>query len=131
MSGFVYDIKEKAKMNTNFREVVETGKDTQIVIMSLLPNEDIGEEVHPKNDQVLYLVEGEGKAVLDDEAMLFREGDMVLVKAGTKHNFINTGEKDMKIITLYSPPAHMKGTIHKTKQDAQKEETGYAHTSYL
>ncbi|MCL5784986.1 MAG: cupin domain-containing protein [Patescibacteria group bacterium] len=123
MVGLIQDIKEKAKENTYFRQVLETGEHTQIVIMSIPPKGEIGEEVHPDSDQVLYLVEGEGEVVLNDEKSPYREGDIVLVRAGTKHNFINTGMEDLKIITTYSPPHHPAGTVHKTKEEA--DHAGY------
>lgn len=123
MKGFIEDIKEKAKENTYFRQVLETGAHTQVVVMSIPAGGEIGEEVHPDNDQILYLVEGQGKAVLGDELSPFNEDDLVVVHAGTQHNFINTGSKDMKIITTYSPPHHPDGTIHKTKAEA--DEAGY------
>jgi mannose-6-phosphate isomerase-like protein (cupin superfamily) len=88
--------------------------------MSIPPGGDIGEETHADTDQVLYLVNGEGKVVLNGEKHTFKKHDLVLVNAGTKHNFINTGEEDMKIITMYSPPHHPPGTIHKTKADAEQ-----------
>lgn len=122
MNGFIDNIEEKARKNTNFREVIETGKNVQIVLMSIPVGEDIGEEVHKDSDQILYLVEGEADAVIEHELKPFMELDMILVPAGTKHNFINTGEMDLKIITTYSPPHHPPGTIHKTKEDA----LGYA-----
>lgn len=118
MQGLIKDIKEKAKENSYFRQVLETGSHTQVVIMSIPMGGEIGEEVHKDNDQVLYLVEGEGKAVLNGEETDYQEGDLVLVRAGTKHNFLNTGNKDLKIITTYSPPHHPQGTIHKTKEEA-------------
>lgn len=123
MNGFVEDIKEKAKQNTYFRQVLESGQHTQVVIMSIPPGGKIGEEVHLDNDQVLYLVKGKGKVVLDGEEKSFRSGDLVLVKAGTMHDFVNTGSEDLKIITTYSPPHHPAGTIHKTKAEA--DQAGY------
>lgn len=120
--NFIADIKEKARGNSYFRQVLATGKNTQIVLMSIKPGEDIGKEVHPETDQVLYFVEGKGKAVLDGEEHNFDEDDVVLVKAGTEHNFTNTGENDLKIITAYSPPHHPEGTIHKTKKEAEAAE---------
>lgn len=122
MIGLIKNINEKAKNNTYFRQVLESGKKTQIVIMSIPVNGEIGMEVHEDSDQILYFVEGFGKAILNDKEENFEEGDIVLVRAGTKHNFINTGDIDMKIITTYSPPHHPQGTIHKTKTDAEKAE---------
>lgn len=118
MKGFVSKIEDRAEQNTNFRQVLETGEHTQVVIMSIPPTGEIGEEVHSDTDQVLYIVEGEGKAILDGEETSFREEDLFLVRAGTKHNFLNTGDEDLKIITTYSPPHHPDGTIHRTKAEA-------------
>ncbi len=112
------DIAKQALENTYFRRVLATGKHTQVVIMSIAAGEDIGEEVHPDNDQVLYLVGGRGKVVLNGQEQAFEIGDVVLVPAGTRHNFITDGQKAMKIITAYSPPHHPDGTIHRTKAEA-------------
>lgn len=120
MKNLIKNIKEKAKQNTYFREVLETGEKTQIVIMSIPAGGEIGMEVHEDSDQVIYLVDGRGEVILDDEKEVFEKGDIVLVREGTKHNFINTGNEDLKIITTYSPPHHPQGTIHKNKADAQK-----------
>lgn len=114
----INDILNQSKDNEFFRHVLATGKNTQVVIMSIPPGGEIGEEVHPDNDQVLYLVEGAGQVVLDGQASDYNAGDLVLVPAGTKHNFITKGEAAMKIITTYSPPHHPDGTIHKTKAEA-------------
>lgn len=118
----IKDILSKCQQNTYFRQVLATGPHSQVVIMSINPGEDIGEETHPDNDQVLYLVAGRGKAVLNHEETDYSAGDLVLVPAGTLHNFVNSGGEDLKIITTYSPPHHPDGTIHKTKQDAEKAE---------
>jgi len=115
----IKDILAKCRQNSYFRQVLATGPNTQVVIMSIKPGEDIGEETHPDNDQVLYLVEGSGKVALDHQESEYSAGDLVLVPAGTLHNFINTGDMDLKIITTYSPPHHPDGTVHKTKAEAQ------------
>jgi mannose-6-phosphate isomerase-like protein (cupin superfamily) len=122
MKGTIDNIEQKAKDNTYFREVLETGKNTQVVVMSIPPNTDIGMEIHSDNDQVLYLVEGEGKVILNGEEKPFRKGDLVLVNAGVEHNFTTVGNIPMKIITTYSPPHHPEGTIHKTKEEAEASE---------
>jgi len=122
MKGLVKAIKQRAIDNTYFREVLETGENTQVVIMSIPPGGEIGEEVHDKEDQVLYFVAGEGEIILEGETQAIEEGDIVLVHKGTKHNFKNTGLEDLKIITTYSPPHHPVGTIHKTKEEADKAE---------
>lgn len=119
MKGVIEDITSKAITNEYFRQVLETGKNTQVVIMSIPANSEIGSETHNENDQVLFLVEGEGKIVLDGQEKPFRKGDLVLVNAGVEHNFITVGSTPMKIITTYSPPHHPEGTIHKTKEEAE------------
>jgi len=120
MKGLVKAIKQRALDNTYFRQVLETGANTQIVIMSIPPGGEIGEEVHDKEDQVLYFVAGSGEAILEGETQSIEEGDIVLVHKGTRHNFKNTGLEDLKIITTYSPPHHPEGTVHKTKEEADK-----------
>ena len=112
-----------AKENDNFRKVVETGNHSQVVLMSLLPKEDIGEEVHDENDQILIFVEGEGKAVIGGEESPIKEGDLFLVKSGTKHNFINTNsDSPLKLYTVYSPAHHPSDRVQKTKAQAMAEE---------
>ena len=119
MSGYTTNIEEKTLQNENFREVLYTAQHSQLVVMSLLPNEDIGEEVHEIVDQFLRIEEGEGKAVLNGEEHVLTDGSAVVVPAGTKHNIINTSsEKKLKLYTIYSPAHHKDGTIHQTKQDA-------------
>lgn len=120
MIGLIKNIVEKAKQNTYFRQVLETGENTQVVIMCIPPNGEIGMEVHEKEDQVLYFVEGRGEAILNNEKSAVEKGDIVLVRKGTNHNFVNTGDIDLKIITTYSPPHHPSSTIHKTKEEADK-----------
>jgi len=122
MLGHIQNIEQKAKENSFFRQVLETGEHTQIVIMSIPPNSDIGMETHQDNDQVLYLVDGEGKVILNGQEEPFKKGDIVLVRAGTEHNFETVGTTPMKIITTYSPPHHPDGTVHKTKEEAEAAE---------
>lgn len=119
----VNDIIEQAKTNENFRKVLATGDHTQVVIMSIPPDGEIGEEVHPDNDQVLLLVEGSGSAILDGKEQPFEEGDLVLVPAGTLHNF-TAGKDGLKVVTTYSPPHHPEDTVHKTKAEADAAEAG-------
>lgn len=118
----IKNIDKLAKENSNFRKVLETGENTQIVVMSIPVGGEIGEEVHNENDQVLYVVDGEGKVVIEGADEPFVVGDMILVKKGTRHNFVNSGDRELKIITIYSPPHHPDGTIHATKEDADKAE---------
>ncbi len=112
------NLTQQAKDNGSFRHVLATGEHTQVVVMSIPAGGDIGEEVHTDTDQILYLVEGSGQVILEGEAADFGVGDLVLVTAGTRHNFKTVGETAMKIITAYAPPHHPDGTIHKTKADA-------------
>lgn len=116
--GRIANIKQQAVDNEYFRQVLATGKHTQIVVMHIPAGGEIGEETHPDNDQVLYLVAGKGSVYLDDQSSEYNEGDVVLVPAGVRHNFVADGNQPMKIITTYSPPHHPDGTIHKTKAEA-------------
>ncbi len=119
---FAEDIKKLTKENTNFRKVLHTGQHSQIVAMSIPVSGDIGEEVHPNTDQMLFLVKGECEAMLNGEKRLVEEHDVVFVPAGTTHNFKNTGDEDLKLFTVYAPPEHPDGTVHKTKEEAGKAE---------
>jgi len=120
MDGLVKGIEHQAKQNEYFRRVLATGEHTQVVIMSIPSGGEIGLEAHPDNDQVLYLVEGAGKVILNGKESSFEAGDLVLVKSGVKHNFVTVGKNPMKIITTYSPPHHPVGTVHKTKEEADR-----------
>ena len=119
---FHKDIKELTKENLNFREVLETGEYAQLVVMNIPKGGEIGEEIHTKTDQILFLVDGEGEVILNDEVTPFKKHQAVYVKAGTKHNFKNTGETDLKLYTVYAPPAHKAGTVHKTFEEALADE---------
>jgi mannose-6-phosphate isomerase-like protein (cupin superfamily) len=107
--------------NNDYRQVLFTTNRTQLVLMSLKPGEEIGEEIH-KADQIIVCVAGEGEAVLNGEHSALTTGHVVVVPEGTKHNIINVGSRDLKIYTIYAPPQHKAGTIHKTKKDAESEE---------
>lgn len=122
MNDYISNLILQALDNEYFRNVLETGNAMQIVIMSLKPGEDIGAEVHEHVEQALICLSGSGKSVVDGEEHEYVSGDLVLVRAGREHNFINTGSKDMKILTIYSPPNHAEGTVHKTKAEAETKE---------
>ena len=120
MKGFVQDIESLTVNNDNFRRVLYTAKNCQLVLMSLKPGEEIGAEVHTL-DQFFRVEEGTGEAVLDDTRTKIRSGFAVLVPAGTNHNIINTGSVPMKIYTLYAPPNHRDGVVHHTRDDAEAD----------
>lgn len=120
--SFQVNIEKEAKENNFFRKVLYTGKHAQLVLMSLAPGEDIGEETHDTVDQFFYFVQGNGESVIEGKASSFVTGDAIFVPAGTLHNFRNTGTEALKLFTTYSPPNHPDGTIHKTKEDAEKAE---------
>lgn len=122
MTGFIINIEEKTKQNEYFREVLFTASHSQLVVMTLKPKEEIGEEVHTV-DQFLRIEVGVGKAILDGEEHEIKDGDAIVVPAGVKHNFINTSETEsLKLYTIYSPPQHKDKTIHQTKEEAMKDE---------
>ncbi len=120
MTGFIGNIEELTLANTYFRQVLYTGQHAQLVVMCLQASEDIGEEVHEIVDQFLRIEEGEGKAIINGEEYPFKDGDALIIPAGTKHNVINTSPaKLLKLYTVYSPPHHKDGVIHKTKNEAE------------
>ncbi len=118
MQGFVTNIEQKTGENTFFRQVLYTAPHCQLVVMALQSGEDIGMEVHPEHDQFIRIESGEGKAVLNGEESALADGTAVVIPAGTEHNIVNTGSTVMKLYTLYSPPEHKDGTVHKTKAEA-------------
>lgn len=120
MTPFVGSIEKMTERNKNFRKVLFTGKYTQLVVMHLQPKEEIGNEVHKKTDQFFRVEEGKAKFVFNGtEEHLVNEGGAVVVLAGTRHNVINpSSDKPLKLYTLYSPPQHADGTVHKTKAAA-------------
>jgi mannose-6-phosphate isomerase-like protein (cupin superfamily) len=120
MKGFVGDIEDQTEDNSDFRRVVYTGKNLQLVLMSLKPGEEIGEEVHKDRDQFFRVEKGNGEAVIDGKRTKIKGDDAVLVPAGARHNIINTGDEPLRLYTLYAPPEHRDGTVHATKADAQR-----------
>jgi len=126
MAGYVGNIEEITLSNTFFRQVLFTAPHSQLVVMCLQPNENIGVEVHQNVDQFFRIEEGEGKVVLNGEEHPIKNGDAVVVPAGTQHNVINTSaEKQLKLYTIYSPAQHKDGTVHKTKAEAMADEADH------
>lgn len=122
MKGHKVNIERATKKNNLFRQVLYTAKNMQLVLMSLKPGEDIGEEVH-KNDQFFRFEEGKGKVLIDGNEHEVSDGDSVIVPAGARHNVINQSKTDhLKMYTIYAPPHHKDQTIHKTKEEAEKSE---------
>jgi mannose-6-phosphate isomerase-like protein (cupin superfamily) len=117
MRKFNENIKELALDNTDFRREILTNAHSQVVLMSIEPGDEIGEETHDV-DQVLVFVKGGAEAILDGEKTSVKKGSLVAVPAGTSHNFINTGKKPLKLFTIYSPPEEEPGTLHRTKAEA-------------
>jgi len=121
MKGFVQNIEDIANINKEFRKVLYTAGNIQLVVMSLNPREEIGMELH-ELDQFFRVEEGTGEALLEDVRTAIRPGFAVLVPAGTKHNIINTGNIPLKLYTLYAPPNHRDGVVHHTRAEAEKDD---------
>jgi mannose-6-phosphate isomerase-like protein (cupin superfamily) len=118
MKGYKANIEVETEQNDNFRKVNYTGKYLQLVLMSLKPGEEIGEEIHQNNDQFFRFESGTGKCTIDENNYHVKEGDVILVPAGAKHNVINTGTESFKMYTIYGPPNHQDGIIRATKKEA-------------
>jgi len=130
MTGYVGNIEKRVQNNSYFRQVLFTGKHAQLVVMCLQPLEEIGDEVHPNVDQFFRLEQGEAKFVFNEkEEVRVREGDAVVVPAGTRHNVINPSPiAQLKLYTIYSPPNHPDKTLHKTKDEAKAAEAAEHHS---
>lgn len=129
MKGYIVNIEEATRENENFRKVLYTAKNSQLVLMSLKPGEEIGEEVH-QLDQFLRCESGQGKAVLDGVEHEVVDGTAVVVPAGARHNIINmSADDDLKLYTVYSPPNHRDGVVHKTKEKAEADEEEFDGTT--
>ena len=122
MIGFIGNIEELTLANDNFRQALATFENSQLVVMSLEPGEDIGMEVH-EVDQFIRIEQGHGLVILNNEETNIKDDFAIVIPAGTQHNIINASDEEkMKLYTVYSPPEHPSGTVHKTKSDAQKAE---------
>jgi mannose-6-phosphate isomerase-like protein (cupin superfamily) len=122
MQGFVDDIEKLTESNTDFRRVLYTGKQMQLVLMALKPGEEIGEEVHEDRDQFFRIEQGEGEVLIDGNRTAIRSDMAIIVPAGARHNVTNTGREPLTLYTLYAPPEHKHGTIRATKADAEANE---------
>lgn len=122
MKGFHTAIEEATLANSNFRQVLYTGKHSQLVLMSLKPSEEIGMETHPDNDQFFRFEKGNGKVTIDGTEYAIKDGDAVIVPAGCAHNVMNlSSAEELKLYTIYSPAHHRDGVVHSTKEQAQSD----------
>ena len=120
-----FTIATEAEKSADFRRVLWTGAHTQLVIMTIPPGGEIGEEVHEDTDQILTFVSGTGEATVSGQKRAVAQGDLVVVPAGRKHNFVNTGQNPLILSTVYGPPEHADGAVHATKEEADEaEESG-------
>jgi mannose-6-phosphate isomerase-like protein (cupin superfamily) len=120
MRGFIEDIEEKTEKNSDFRRVLYTGTQMQLVLMALQPGEEIGEEVHPDRDQFFRVETGHGEVWIDGTRTKIESDTAIVVPAGARHNVRNIGDTALKLYTVYAPPEHADGTVHATKADAAR-----------
>lgn len=119
MKGYHANIEELVSQNSNFRQVLYTSKHSQLVLMTLKPSEEIGMEVHPDNDQFFRFESGMGKVIIDGNEYEIKDGDVIIIPAGSNHNVINMSPNDpLKMYTIYSPAHHKDKVVHKTKEEA-------------
>ena len=121
MKGYVDDIEQATVANADFRRVLYTGKNLQLVLMTLPPGCDIGEEVHEDRDQFFRIEEGEGTIAIDGVENRVEDDFAVIVPAGARHNVINSGSRPLKLYTIYAPPEHRDGVVHKDKEQAERD----------
>ncbi len=126
MKGYVTNIEKNTLENDNFRKVLYTAKHSQLVLMSLLPGQEIGMEVHPDNDQFFRFEKGQGKCIIDGNEYELKDGTAVVVPAGSQHNVINvSATEELKLYTIYSPAHHKDGIVRKTKEIAEANEAEF------
>ena len=121
MKGYCDDIERVTTENDDFRRVLYTGKHLQLVLMTLQPGEEIGEEVHDDRDQFFRIEEGQGEVRIDGAANQVKDDFAVIVPAGARHNVVNTGDAPLRFYTLYGPPEHKDGVVHKDKAQAERD----------
>ena len=128
MAGYTTNIERDTLENENFRKVLYTAPNLQLVLMTLKPGEEIGMETHEHGDQFFRVEGGEGEAILDGETHQLGDGDIVVIPAGVEHNIVNTsGSEALRVYTIYTPPENPDGTIHKTKAEADEYEKTHHH----
>lgn len=120
MKGYIINIEKETLENKDYRRVLYTSKNSQLVVMNIQPNDEIGSEIH-ELDQFIRIESGQAKAVLDGIEHNMEDDFAVVIPAGTEHNIINTGDEELKLYSIYSPPEHKDGTVHKTKADEKEE----------
>lgn len=118
MTGFIGNIEDRTELNQDFRRVLFTGAQMQLVLMAVGPGDELGEEVHPDTDQFFRIEEGKGEIWIEGKRTPVEEDMAIVVPAGARHNLKNTGHKALKLYTVYAPPQHPDGTVHRTKADA-------------
>jgi mannose-6-phosphate isomerase-like protein (cupin superfamily) len=127
--GYMVHLEDETKKNGLFRRVLYTGEHCQLVLMSIKPRDEIGMEVHEDNDQFFRIDAGEGKVVINGNEYVVKDGDGIVVPAGSQHNVMNTSaSKELRLYTIYSPPHHKDGTVHKTKEEAMSSEEEFDGT---
>lgn len=125
MKGYKTNIEKDTLDNDNFRKVLYTSKHVQLVLMTLRPGEEIGEEVHDENDQFFRIEGGHGKCIIDGHEYEISDGDAIVIPTGSKHNIINIDKTDLKMYTLYAPPHHKDGILRPTKREAEEIEAEF------
>lgn len=125
MRGYDTNIEQQTLENTNFRKVLWTSEQQQLVVMSISVGGEIGEEVHSENDQFIRIEQGSAKALIDGRSIELGDDDVIIIPRGAEHNVINTGVSDLKLYTIYSPPHHKDGTVHPTKEYADAHEEDF------
>lgn len=125
MKGFHANIEQLTVNNDNFRKVLYTSVHMQLVLMSLLPGEEIGEEIHEGNDQFFRFEQGKGQCIIDGNKYEIADGDVIIIPSGAKHNVINTGSDSLKMYTIYTPPHHKDGIVRATRKDAEENEEDF------
>jgi mannose-6-phosphate isomerase-like protein (cupin superfamily) len=125
LKGYKTNIEKDTLDNNNFRKVLYTSKHVQLVLMTLRPGEEIGEEVHNENDQFFRIEGGHGKCIIDGHEYDISDGDAIVIPTGSKHNIINIDKSDLRMYTIYAPPHHKDGILRSTKREAEENEAEF------